>query len=375
MRLKKLFSTIGLAVLIFSASIFSGYGAVSQVPVDISSNVVGCYYTPLAGPAIDKIPFKLYTHVFYAFVKSGIDGKIIDRQIHAERLKKIKESAKAEGTLVVISIGGGSYKDFPAIMKNKETAELYVNELMGLLKETGCDGIDVDWEFVLTEAEGYQFSDLTQKLKDGLKKIETENNRKLLLTAAVNGGDWGCKWISDEAASKYDFLNVMTYDMAGFSGKLAAHHAPLFESPDDPRKVSCANRMAYWTDKRKYPKEKLAFGIPAYARGVDNYAPYEVIADAPDKKVWEKGWNKVALMIEKDGWIRKYDEKSKSPWFFSPDGKSFCGCDDPESVKTKTEWAKKQGYRGVFFWAMSHDVMPDGSFPLSTAAHNAWFSK
>lgn len=372
MCLKKFFATVAL---ILSAAVFTGCELKEDEPVNPSKNVVGCYYFQVLGPAVEQIPFKLYTHVFYAFIKSGTDGKIIDREMHMGLLKKMKELSKGSGVQIIISVGGGSYKNFPLIMKNKEIAEICVSELISFLKESDCDGIDVDWEFPLTEEEGIMFGEFTNKLKDGIDKISTRKNRKLLLTAAVNGGDWGCKWIPDYAAEKFDFLNIMAYDMAGFKGKLAAHHAPLFVNPDDPQKSSCTARMAYWTDKRKYPKEKLVLGIPAYARGFDNYVPYEAISDSPEKKNWENGWNKVALLVEKDAWKKKYDEKSKAAWFFSPDGKSFCGCDDPESVKIKTEWAKSQGFNGVFFWAMNHDVMPDGTFPLSTAAYKTWFSK
>ena len=44
------------------------------------------------------------------------------------------------------------------------------------------------------------------------------------------------------------------------------------------------------------------------------------------------------------------------------------GYDDAESVAIKTEWAMKQGFRGVFFWQINADRLPDGTHPLQEAS-------
>ena len=48
------------------------------------------------------------------------------------------------------------------------------------------------------------------------------------------------------------------------------------------------------------------------------------------------------------------------------------GYDDAESVAIKTEWAMKQGFRGVFFWQVDADRLPDGTNPLQEASHREW---
>ena len=48
------------------------------------------------------------------------------------------------------------------------------------------------------------------------------------------------------------------------------------------------------------------------------------------------------------------------------------GYDDAESVAIKTEWAMEQGFRGVFFWQVAADRLPDGSHPLQEAARKLW---
>ena len=48
------------------------------------------------------------------------------------------------------------------------------------------------------------------------------------------------------------------------------------------------------------------------------------------------------------------------------------GYDDAESVAIKTDWAMKKGLRGVFFWQVHGDRLPDGTNPLQEAVHREW---
>jgi chitinase len=47
------------------------------------------------------------------------------------------------------------------------------------------------------------------------------------------------------------------------------------------------------------------------------------------------------------------------------------GYDDAESVALKTDWAMKKGFRGVFFWQIHGDRMPDGTHPLQEASRKS----
>jgi chitinase len=48
------------------------------------------------------------------------------------------------------------------------------------------------------------------------------------------------------------------------------------------------------------------------------------------------------------------------------------GYDDAESLSLKTAWAMKQGFRGVFFWQVSGDLLSDGTNPLQAASRKKW---
>jgi chitinase len=59
------------------------------------------------------------------------------------------------------------------------------------------------------------------------------------------------------------------------------------------------------------------------------------------------------------------------PWLIAPDKSTVIGYDDAQSIALKTEWARKQGFKGVFFWQINGDRMPDGSNPLQEASKKA----
>ena len=43
------------------------------------------------------------------------------------------------------------------------------------------------------------------------------------------------------------------------------------------------------------------------------------------------------------------------------------GYDDAESLALKTKWAMREGFRGVFYWEIGGDLLPDGTNPLQQA--------
>ena len=75
------------------------------------------------------------------------------------------------------------------------------------------------------------------------------------------------------------------------------------------------------------------------------------------------------------GWTRQWDDETKNPWLIAPDRSAVIGYDDAESVALKTEWAMKQGFRGVFFWQVAADRLPDGTNPLQETARKTFFGE
>ena len=94
---------------------------------------------------------------------------------------------------------------------------------------------------------------------------------------------------------------------------------------------------------------------------------------APPRPASRRGITATSTSSEHEqGWTRRWDDETKNPWLVSPDGSMVIGYDDAESVGLKTEWAMKRGFRGVFFWQVAADRLPDGTNPLQEASRKEW---
>ena len=101
---------------------------------------------------------------------------------------------------------------------------------------------------------------------------------------------------------------------------------------------------------------------------VDEYASTK---DAPNIRVPRGSFNNLRKLQE-EGWTRQWDNETKNPWLISPDRSVVIGYDDEEAVSIKTAWAMKKGFRGVFFWQIAADLLPDGTHPLQEASRKKW---
>jgi hypothetical protein len=166
----------------------------------------------------------------------------------------------------------------------------------------------------------------------------------------------------------------MTYDFAGPWTNYAGHNAPLFSSAKVPgrNRPSTEATMRYLVEERGMPADRLAVGIPLYGRGFAVSEPYAPTEDAPEVRIPQGNYSNLHTLLNEEGWTRLWDDEIKAPWLLSPDHSIVFGYDDDESVTLKTEWAMKQGFRGVFFWQVAADRLPDGSHPLQEAAREAW---
>jgi chitinase len=240
------------------------------------------------------------------------------------------------------------------------------------VKDYDYDGIDLDWEYPDTAEEVVGFERLTRRLRKQLDDLGQAKGRRLELTMAAAANPPTLKWLTNELLLEtMDWVNVMTYDFAGDWTAYAGHHSPLFASskqPGTPRSTELS--MKYLVD-RGMPPDRLAVGLPLYGKGfavAEPYASTKGAATTNGRVPRGGGYNSIASLIEGKGWLRRWDDETKNPWAVAPDGSAVIGYDDAESIALKTTWAMQKGFRGVFFWQIGGDLMPDGVNPLQQAA-------
>jgi chitinase len=130
--------------------------------------------------------------------------------------------------------------------------------------------------------------------------------------------------------------------------------------------------MKYLLEDRGLPANRLAVGIPLYGRGFNVAEPYASTKGAPRGRAPGGDYARIRTLERSPDWTRKWDNQTKNPWLISTKGTAVIGYDDAESVAIKTEWAMKQGFRGVFFWQIRGDRLPDGTNPLQEASRREW---
>jgi len=361
---------------IVAAAFLMGLGPLSVSSADPGEKTpskvfLGYLFGPSRG-----IDYKLYTHLAHAFVTVEADGKIRPSQNVPSR--ELTTDAHKAGVQVLLSLGGWGYdKQFAAIASNPEAEGRFVSDVLTMVNDFDYDGIDFDWEYPDTDAEVVGFERMTRAFRAGVDAIGKKKGRTMRITMALSSNKGTIRWMkTDFFLETMDWINVMTYDYAGDWSEYAGHNAPLFASSKEPGgpKRSTVATLEYLLDDRKMPADRLALGIPLYGRGFPVAEPY-----APTKGVAKKqmpGGNYANLAnLPTQGWTRTWDDETKTPWLTAPDHSAVIGYDDAESVALKTDWAMKKGLRGVFFWQVAADRMPDGTHPLQEASRKVWEAK
>jgi chitinase len=320
-----------------------------------------------------KINFALYTHLCHAFVVADEDGKI--RPSKACPSRPLVADAHKAGVKILLSLGGWGWdKQFTAMVSKQEAEDRYVKSVLGIVDDYDYDGIDLDWEYPDTKEKVAGFDRLSRRFRTELDALEKKKNRHLFQTMAAAANPGTLKWLSNKLLlDTMDWVNVMTYDYAGAWSAFAGHHSPLFASSKQPGKAySTELSMKYLVD-RGMPAKRLAVGLPLYGKGFAAAEPYAATKKAA-KGQGAGGGNflNIDKLIKEKGWTRKWDDETKNPWAIAPDGSAVIGYDDAESLGLRTEWAMKQGFRGVFLWQIGGDLLPGGTNPLQEACRKKW---
>ena len=316
--------------------------------------------------------YGLYTHLCHAFVVAGEDGRLR----HNKSVPDAEFAAEAHrhGVRVLLSLGGWGWDaQFAAIVLDREAETRFVQSMLKLVDDADYDGIDLDWEYPDSREEVPGFERLTRRLRAGLDAIADRKGRPMQLTMASAAHPQTLEWLSNEfLLETMDWVNVMTYDYAGGWAGFAGHNAPFTPSSQAPKdnRHSVTTTFEYLIDKRGLPPERLALGLPLYGRAFSVALPYANTTDTHEPGRSKTFQETQALIAQ--GWTRSWDNQTQTPWLTSPARDAVFGYDDAESIRLKTAWARKRGLRGVFFWEVSQDRLPEGGNPLQEAAKAEW---
>jgi len=263
----------------------------------------------------DKIDFSKVTHINIAFINPDSAGNFQD----IPKLKAFADKMHRYHVKALASIGGGLAPVYYSTLLDDANRPALIKKLVQLTEQYGLDGIDVDLEGERIDANYEQF------INGLLPALKAKGK---MLTSAV-ATVYKTRY-TDEVLTRFDFLNIMSYDRTGpWRPEKPGAHAPYEMAVED---------VDYWAGEKAIAKEKLNLGIPFYGYG---FGP-KVLSDMSYKKI-----------------INTYNGAEKTDSVTVKDGGTIYYNGIP-TIKNKTKLAL-QRTGGIMIWQLLQDTTGSNS--------------
>ncbi|MCL1935381.1 MAG: glycoside hydrolase family 18 protein [Defluviitaleaceae bacterium] len=425
--MKKILSYILFSILFFSitANIYARETSPRLVMYygDWSPFSAQGYFTPF------DMPVHMYTHLLYSFVAFDEYGNITltDNEAGLDLVFDESENGQFAGILTAfqilrqdnpnlrigISLGGWTHSGyFPVVAADDERRENLISQVLALMEFTNMDFVDVDWEYpghvrwpdlvdnvndqghlLGTPEDEENFTTLLREFRAALDSQGERLGKTYELTIAVGSQPNHIEFIDIPTVSEIvDFINIMTYDMAGAWNNFSSHATNLFSDPEHERgALSIDASVQMFLDLGVSP-EQLLVGAAFYSRGwgaieqgsypdperpglFGNAMPIEgtrtmwhgglevgAINDIPVVE-GDQGWHggiwaarNIERLQEELGVREFWDNYAKASYFYNPQTGAFFTIDTPRSLEYKSNFILSENLGGMLVWMASHDA-------------------
>jgi chitinase len=401
-----------LVLLVASFGLLSPALAAEPPQTEPAQRIVG-YFVEWGiyqrGYHVSNIPAAKLTHLNYAFAKIDANGECalfdsfaaIDKaypgdkwdppQLRGSFNQLLQLKKKHPHLKTLISVGGWTLSGPFSDVALTEARSRFAKSCVAFMLKYGFDGVDIDWEYPVgggqegnktRPADRPNYTLLLAELRRQLDEQGKKDAKRYLLTIAAPAGPKTYANVELEKIHAHlDWINLMTYDFHGGWSPLTNFNAPLYPSSKDPTADETV-RKSFNVDSavKAYlsvgvPAEKLVVGVPFYGRGWGgvknvNDGLYQPRAQALPKGMWEAGvfdWKD--LSANHVGKSRRFwHDEAKVPWLYDEKSGVMISYDDPESLRLKAEYVKKNNLGGVMFWELSAD---DAQSTLLGTLHEA----
>lgn len=362
----KFFTMRVKAYLVLSAILLFGSTATrAQKSIWVTAYYAGWmqgYLTP------QNIDYGAVTHIIHFALVPQADGTLNEtgNSVTASSANALITPAHAAGKKVIISVGGWASEDAFVGATNSTNRPVFISNLVNLMKSRAYDGIDIDWE-PLSTTNAAQYTAFITELRSALDGITP----RPLLTAAVA---WGPSIVA-QVGTKFDQINIMTYDMSGaWPGWVTWHNSPVYDGglhfPGLSKLVPSANALVDDFVSAGVPVAKLGIGIDFYGyvwsggAGTPNggaTAPGQSWTTAPAVQANVPFFTIMTTYYQSQ--YERWDTSAQASYLSIDNTGSandkFVSYDNAKTCGRKIEYARAKGIGGVIIWELGGGYRAD----------------
>ena len=349
---------------------------------------VMAYYVPSDDYPLENIPFEKLTHIIFSFTEVIDNQMKFKKDTFPQKLKDLVAYKKKYPHLkIMIACGGwGGCAGFSDMANDPKLRHKFVKSTIDFITKYDLDGTDMDWEFPGMKGAGNTFrKEDTQNFTALIKELRAgldATGKDMTLTFAAAGWERYYDHIEILKVMKYvDYINVMTYDLAGVNSPYTAHHTNLGAFNFDDIKDTPAHEIITTNNKRKkslrsvenivdfcknlgVSPEQIVIGGAFYGRGWKGVKPENNGGLYQKTKGAWIGWIQYTDIRDKyenkGGFVEHWDPVAKAPYLYNATDSLFISYDNPKSVKLKTKYVKENGLGGIMFWQLTDDTQQNG---------------
>ncbi|KAF8201052.1 glycoside hydrolase superfamily [Mycena galopus ATCC 62051] len=257
---------------------------------------------------------------------------------------------------VSLSIGGYTYSQDGhfAFVTDATSRATFVTSAVGMIQNYGFDGIDLDFEYPASAAQGQGFADLFTELRTAFDALAVQNgdSTPYQLTAAVSAGAANyANLVVPQMDKALTFWNLMAYDYAGSWLTWADNQANLYGGART--NVSTDAAVKYFVGSGA-TVGKIVMGIPLYGHAFENTLglglPYSGIGPGTIQ-AGIYSYNVLPLA----GAQVFENTTDVSSYSYNAAIEELVSYDTPDIVTLKAKYTETKGLAGSMFWDLSTD--------------------
>lgn len=273
----------------------------------------------------------------------------------------------------LLSIGGWTASQqgkFDPALSSEAGRRQFARTAVELLARWGFDGIDIDYEYPLSQQESQNFVYLLRECREALDEYAQRNNQDYhyLLTVATPAGPQHYGILDMPAMDQYvDSWHLMAYDFAGSWDDTSGNQANVFADAHNPISTKfSANSAVDGYLANGIDPSKIIFGLPLYGRSFMNTQglgqPYQGLGQGSiEQGVW------LYRDLPRPGSDVYINNRIIAAYCYDEATKELVSYDTVDTARWKAEYLLSRNLGGAVFWEASGDKTGENSLILTVA--------